>query len=129
LSYTDIIDLYNSHDISIQVSKHEGLGLGFYESLSMKIPVITLDTPPHNEIIQNDINGWIIPCHYKKMTDNKDALLESAYFNPCDLANKLLEIYENKTQNLEKISKSLVDDYHERLSIDIFRDKFINSLN
>lgn len=92
LSYNKIQELYQQSHISIQVSKHEGLGLGFYEAISHNVPVITLNTPPHNEIIKDNINGFIIPCHYRPMTDNKDPLFDSAYFDPQDLANKIKEI-------------------------------------
>src|SRR4051794_31278408 len=42
LSYEDIINYYYNNHICIQVSKHEGLGLGFYESLATGTPVLTL---------------------------------------------------------------------------------------
>jgi len=129
LSYQDILNLYNEHDISIQVSKHEGLGLGFYEALMSETPIITLDTPPHNEIVKEGINGWVLPCYYKKMTDNKDPIFDSAYFNASDLANKILEIYESKDVLLPKLRESLSKDFKERLDISIFEQKFIKSLN
>lgn len=120
LSYSDILNLYYEHDVSIQVSKHEGLGLGFYEAISSGTPVITLDTPPHNEIIKDNVNGWLLPCYYKEMTDNPMSLIKSAYFNPIDLTNKIL--------TCENISLSLMIDYENRLKYDIFEKKFINSL-
>lgn len=51
LPYNEIINYYQKSHVSIQVSKHEGLGLGFYESLMTGTPVLTLNTPLHNEII------------------------------------------------------------------------------
>ncbi|MBP7652742.1 glycosyltransferase, partial [Candidatus Dependentiae bacterium] len=44
LFFHDIINLYYDSHISIQVSKHEGLGLGFYEALATGTPVISLNT-------------------------------------------------------------------------------------
>lgn len=123
LTYSSILNLYYEHDISIQVSKHEGLGLGFYEALSTGTPIISLDTPPHNEIILDNINGWLIPCYYKEMTDNPVSLIKSAYFNPIDLGNKMLEILDNKD-----IYKSLLHDYETRLKYNIFEERFINSI-
>jgi glycosyltransferase involved in cell wall biosynthesis len=111
-----------------QVSKHEGLGLGFYESLQTGTPIITLDTPPHNEIIKDSINGWIIPCHHKKMTDNQDGLIESAYFNPQILADKIIEITNNK-ETLGNLFQKLINDYISRFDINLFINRFISSLN
>lgn len=127
LKYSEILNLYYTHHISIQVSKHEGLGIGFYEALSTGTPIITLDTPPHNEIVRDGINGWIIPCSYKKMIDNKDPIFYSAYFNPIDLAKKINEIIEKN--DLSSIIKTLLVDYTNRLSITKFREKFINAIN
>lgn len=126
LKYSDIINLYHTHDISIQVSKHEGLGLGFYEGCATGTPIITLDTPPHNEIIKDNVNGWIIPCYYKKMTDNTDPIFDSAYFNPAVLASKIIHIVK---KNLHiNINKSLMIDYSNRLDIESFIRRFLDSI-
>lgn len=129
LSYTDIIDLYYNSHISIQVSKHEGLGIGFYESLATGTPVITLDTQPHNEIIINDVNGWTIPCFYKTMADNKDPLFESAYFDPNVLAKKICEIIDNFDKSYFPLTDKLMIDYVDRLHINNFKPVFFNSIN
>ena len=126
LSYEEIKKLYLTHHINIQVSKHEGLGLGFYESINLGTPVITLNTPPHNEIIIDNINGWIIDCNFKEMTDNSDPLYGSAYFDTNDLANKIIEV-SNKEVIL-KVINSLHNDYKTRLNYETFKKRFINEL-
>lgn len=128
LTYDNILNLYGNHHISIQVSKHEGLGLGFYEALITGTPIITLDTPPHNEIILNNINGWIIPCTHKPMTDNNNGLIESAYFNPIILADKIIEIASDP-QILQTVTNTLVNDYINRLDITIFTNRFVKALS
>jgi glycosyltransferase involved in cell wall biosynthesis len=127
LSYDDIINLYHEHHVSIQVSKHEGLGLGFYEALLTQTPIITLDTPPHNEIVIEGINGWVIPCYYKTMTDNTDSLIKSAYFDPVNLANKIIYISKNRLI-IQQIYSKLLMDYDKRLSGDKFCKKIIKAL-
>jgi glycosyltransferase involved in cell wall biosynthesis len=128
LKYSDIIDLYYSHHVSVQVSKHEGLGLGFYEAINTGTPIITLNTPPHNEIVLNNVNGWVIDCYYKPMKDNKDPLFESAYFEPIKLADLFaqlggnLDIYRN-------ILSSLMMDYMKRIHISKFRTEFLEGIN
>ena len=128
LSYTEIMNLYYSHHVSIQVSKHEGLGIGFYESLSTGTPIITLDTAPHNEIVIDNVNGWIIPCYYKTMTDNKDPIFESAYFDPKHLAKKIYDISIN-FNTYDELIKKLMIDYIDRLHIIHFKNRFLESLN
>lgn len=126
LSYEEIVDLYHNNHITIQVSKHEGLGLGFYESLASGTPVITLNTPPHNEIIVHQINGWIIDCYYEKMTDNTKSLFDSANFYPEKLAELICSITKNKLQN---VLNTLHLDNQNRLNYHLFENKFIESLN
>ena len=126
LSYKDIINFYHTHHIGIQVSKHEGLGLGFYEGVSTGTPVLTLKTPPHNEIIVDDVNGWSIDCYYKKMTDNKDPLFGSAYFDPEIFAKKVIEISNKET--IMKVITSLKEDLKGRLNIKTFGLRFYNEL-
>jgi glycosyltransferase involved in cell wall biosynthesis len=129
LPYKKIIDLYYEHHISIQVSKHEGLGLGFYEALGTGTPVITLSVPPHNEIVRDGINGWIVDSYYKKMEDNNDSLIESAYFDPKKLSNKISLLLENFDINYTNVIRGLVADHSERLHIDKFRERLFSSLN
>lgn len=128
LRYDEIINLYYDNHISIQVSKHEGLGLGFYEALATGTPIISLNTPPHNEIIIEGVNGWILDCFYKDMTDNNNSFIKSAYFDPLILCNKILNIVENKN-NLQNMFKTLLMDYNKRLSGDVFINKFLEALN
>lgn len=125
LPYSEVIAKYYTHHIVVQVSKHEGLGLGFYEAISTGTPVLTLDTPPHNEIIKEGINGWIVNCYHKKMEDNKDPLFDSAYFDPKVFSDKLLEI---TPQNYLPILETLKYDYDTRLSLPSFSERFMNAI-
>lgn len=128
VSYKDIINLYYDHHVSILVSKQEGLGLGFYEALATGTPVLTLDTQPHNEIIKENINGWLIPCHYKKSDDNDGALFDSAYFDVNVLANKIADISNSYLNSYESLYELLVNDYNNKFSNLVFRNNFINAI-
>ena len=126
LAYEQIIELYYEHHIVIQVSKHEGLGLGFYEALATGTPIITLNTPPHNEIVINEINGWLIECYYKKMNDNTNPLFDSAYFYPEIFCNLLNLITHEKIIN---IVQTLHVDNQKRINHLIFEKKLIMAIN
>lgn len=131
LTYSDITELYLKSHISIQVSKHEGLGLGFYEALHYITPVLTLDIAPHNEIILDGINGWTIPCIQTKMIDNGDPLYDSAIFDPNILANKISNILDNTKfeSYYNNIIDKLREDYNSRLNFDSFVNRFTDSLS
>jgi hypothetical protein len=94
LTYSDILNLYNQNHLSIQISKHEGLGLGFYESCFMNTPVITLDAPPHNEIIHHQKNGWLLPCYLKRdeKPENPFSIIEQTQINKFEVETKIKEI-------------------------------------
>ena len=127
LSYSEILDLYQNHSVVIQISKHEGLGLGFYEALSSGTPVLSLNAAPHNEIIKDNMNGWIIQAKFEKMEDNPMSYLMSAYCESDDFAKKIVEIAQNNA--IEYATDTLRKDYNERLSREIFVDKFISALS
>lgn len=98
LTYEKIIELYKNSDVFIQVSKTEGLGLGFFESLANNIPVLTLNCSPHNEII-NDKNGWITNCYFKENTENDKSFVQHAHFNENDLTTQFLTISKKEIDN------------------------------
>lgn len=128
LTYEQIINLYYEHHISIQVSKHEGLGLGFYEALSTGTPIITLNVPPHNEIVIDNVNGWTIESFFKKMEDNKDGLIGSAYFDPQVLSQKLSDIVSDFYDTYNNIIAKLINDHNNRLNNNNFKQKLYNSI-
>lgn len=99
-SYSEIINIYQYHDIFIHFGSHEGLGLGFYESLACGTPVLTIDTPPNNEIIKNNVTGWTIKSNKYTLTDNPEAIILGDMFNEIDFKNtihKIIETYDRKT--------------------------------
>jgi glycosyltransferase involved in cell wall biosynthesis len=127
LSYQDILDLYHKHDVTIHVSSHEGLGIGFYESLATGTPVISLDTQPHNEIIIDNITGWLIPKYYLPMTDNTDSLIHESHFHTDDLCQKIVQLTQNNELKYFDHQK-LKDHFDFHLSDKVFEQKFKNCL-
>lgn len=97
LTYKEICQLYIDHDISIQISKHEGLGLGFYESLYLATPVLTLDTPPHNEIVIHNKYGWCMQCSKSGNNEVKNGLVSEAIVSNGTLAYWLRKIVVDRS--------------------------------
>ncbi|WP_454914182.1 FkbM family methyltransferase [Variovorax gossypii] len=90
LSRTEIHQLYEEHDASIQVSSHEGLGLGFYESICHSTPILSLDATPHNEIVLEGRTGWLIPASPTPIPDNSEAIVEAWRFETSDLTSRIV---------------------------------------
>ena len=106
-SYKEIINKYIENDICIHLGSHEGLGLGFYESLYTGTPIITLDWTPNNEIIIDKINGWIIKCNYSKVNDNNNSMIQMAILNETDLIIKIVEILSNINSTIDIINNTI----------------------
>ena len=100
MSYKEIIDKYIENDIFIHMGTHEGLGLGFYESLYCGNPILTINCIPNNEIIINNINGWLIECKYEEPNDNNDAIINMSVIDEKILQNKIEYIIINKDKTL-----------------------------
>jgi glycosyltransferase involved in cell wall biosynthesis len=101
LSYKNIIDKYIENDIFIHMGSHEGLGLGFYESLYCGTPILTMNWIPNNEIITNNINGWLLNCDYSNIYDNDNSLINQGIINEESLKIKIIEILNsNNTINI-----------------------------
>jgi len=124
-TYGEIIKKYQTTHINIQVSKHEGLGLGFYESIATGTPVLTLDTAPHNEIIINGVNGWYIKCEYEDMNDNTDGLVQSAIFKQNDLESKIEFLAKNLSE-VTSIIKNVKKNFDKRFNAETISNKFLD---
>jgi hypothetical protein len=117
--------LYADHDVSIQVSSHEGLGLGFFESLQKLTPVISMNAAPHNEFIEHNISGILIDCQSMDVDDNKHSIVNAWNFNDEDLCNAILEINKDKVSQLVQ---NIYDLYNLKFSESAFLIRLDNAL-
>lgn len=127
-SYAEIVQLYKEHDIFIHMGDHEGLGLGFYESIACNTPVLTIDTPPNNEIIKEKYNGWLIPCDYEKLSDNNEGITKKAKITTQSIKTKLSQIIStyHRSTSLELTSKDYVSRFHPKNYLDAWK-RFLNN--
>jgi glycosyltransferase involved in cell wall biosynthesis len=108
--YKEISEIYKKHDIFIHFGGQEGLGLGFYESLKCGTPVLTLDCPPNNEIIQHDITGWLVKTTKHKIKYNSESVIMEDIFDREDFIKILHHIIN--TYDCEKIYKNIKNIKH-----------------
>ena len=114
-----------THNISIQVSSHEGLGLGFYESISKLCPVISLNGKPHNEIIKEKVTGFLIKTKTISVPDNDDSLVSALDFNVKDLKDKIIEI---RKSNIHLILQSSFNFYNEKFTSSMLKSRLSSAL-
>jgi FkbM family methyltransferase len=125
LSRDEILDLYEEHDVSIQVSSHEGLGLGFYESLCRSTPVLSLDSPPHNEIVLEGKTGWLIPARSTHVADNEKAVVEAWRFNTNDLTSRIVLLNQ---EAIDRVTLSTGAIYKTRFDEVALLTRFLQAL-
>lgn len=92
-------DLYNEYALFVMTSYYEGLPLVLLEAQESKLPIVSFDCPTGpSEIIENDKNGFIIPCYNTEL-----------------MANKICELLEdsNKRLGFSKFSQINIDKFNK----------------
>lgn len=104
LGHAEIMDLYIKSDVSIQVSSHEGVGMGFYESIAAATPVISLDVPPHNEVVLEERTGWLLQAQFVSLPDNDDPVSRAALFHAELLAEHLVSLTQDQVEHMIRLT-------------------------
>lgn len=92
--------LYAASDICTATSIREGFGLNLVESLASGLPVVATDNRGHRMIVENGINGYLVPINdSKKMAEliiKAIGKMDVSSYNldKYDINNVLTEIYD-----------------------------------
>jgi glycosyltransferase involved in cell wall biosynthesis len=62
LSHDKVLDCMNEHDVFVFPSLFEGFGLVITEAMSQGVPVITTDRTAGPDLIEDGVDGWIVPA-------------------------------------------------------------------
>lgn len=62
LSHEQVLACMREHDVFVFPSLFEGFGLVITEAMSQGVPVITTDRTAGPDLIQDGIDGWIVPA-------------------------------------------------------------------
>ncbi|WP_081996453.1 glycosyltransferase [Luteibacter sp. 9133] len=119
LSRDDIMDMYEEHDVSIQVSSHEGLGLGFYESVSRNTPVVSLKAPPHDEIVLQNHTGWLIPAWPCPPADNDQSIVPAWRFHTSDLAFQIIMLDKRQVEEVMEHCPAIYTKYFDETALSL----------
>lgn len=80
----DVVDLLNDTDIFLVVSRIEGVPVVILEAMSMGIPVISTNVGAISEVIENNVNGFLI-----NLAKSNDDLAKS-------FESKILDLIEGR---------------------------------
>ncbi len=101
-----LIELYRSCHVSILPSKWEGIGIPFIESLSLGLPVITVDAPPMNEWVKDGFNGLLARVLRWEQRKDRKLLVKGAIVDAPDLSKKMLKLTDGKL--IERFGRNAV---------------------
>ena len=92
---SQLIHYYKEADVVLLPSRWEGNGLPFMEASALGRPIITVDAPPMNERVEDEINGRV--CKVIEMEEQQQGIfVKSAEIDIVDFAYKMIEVSENK---------------------------------
>ncbi len=131
LNDLEIASLYLSHDVSIQIPSHEGIGIGFYESISLGTPVVTIDSSPHNEVVVPNRSGWLLPATSIVLPDNPYGVVGAANLLPGTLTNFLIELeFEDLLNTTTETKKFYQENFsNQQFSLKLLPNLFSKHLN
>lgn len=113
----DLYDRYHNYSFLVMTSRFECYPMVLLEAMANKLPMISFDIPGSNDIIENDINGYLINC-----------------FDAQEMANKIDELIESeeKRARLSKANKNLLNNHSVDTIVDLWNkviDEVIDEKN
>jgi colanic acid/amylovoran biosynthesis glycosyltransferase len=109
----DVLDWYkdNNATVFVNLSSSEGVPVSIMEAISMKLPVIATDVGGTREIVENDVNGYLLPmeCTPKDVAERLmkiNSMENMQYKNMCENAFQIW----NERCNAEKLYKEFAVD-------------------
>ena len=98
---SDVENLYAMADICTPTSIREGLGLNLIEAMASNLPVVATDNRGHRTIIEDGVNGFLVPLDNEEMYTEKIKEL----INDKVLCEKFIE---NSKSTTEKFTSDAV---------------------
>lgn len=103
---TDVPQLLSISDIVLSASKREGLPVNVIEAFASGIPVIALNCRGMSDLIENDINGYIVST--KKEMENKIILLKNNKTKRDEISkNNKIKAQKFNVETLVKITNEI----------------------
>lgn len=93
LTSSELNALYKLCRVYVLPSYTEGLGLSMLEALRFNKPVVAVDAPPFNEVIEDGSTGILIPYEEVQWFNYEDKIkFKMHVYNKCDLAEAIIKI-------------------------------------
>ena len=115
-SRTDVDDILNQNDIFCLISNYEGLPISIIEAMRAEMPIIASDVGGVNELVQDGVNGLLIPRgNIFELVDKLKYILEHK-----DLIKSMGEasrkIYEEE-YTADRMNQKILSIYNEVIAV------------
>lgn len=108
--YLDVYEFFSQLDLFVLPSLWEGLPTVILESMASGVPVIGTNIPGTNELIQNGVDGWLVPPK-----------------NPQALAEKIISVLRSSHLREAAVQRGYLK--AEQYTMDKIADQYINLFN
>lgn len=114
IKQSELINYYHASDVYVSSSCHESFGKVLVEAMASGLPVVATATTGSQEIITNEVNGFLVPVRDEKALAKKILYL----LNEPEKANEMGEAGRKmvmKRFDQQKIIKKIIQFWHDIL--------------
>lgn len=124
LTSEELIELYKKADCFVYPSKWDTIGICMLESLSCGTPVLTTNSPPMNEYINNGLNGQLVKSTYAEYPGISIGVSE---VDEDSIKNKMhIFLNESLYKIMQKNSRKVIEELYD---IEKNRNIFLNFID
>lgn len=116
--------LYHKGDVYVYPTYLEGLGLTIYEALSCGLPVITTNSPPMNEIVNDEVGKLV---DVEKFVSRSDGYYWPLSYCSKDSLIKSMEFYINNKNKMREFQQKARNYAVRKLNWEDRKDQVLNA--
>ena len=115
-SRTDVDDILNKNDIFCLISNYEGLPISIIEAMRAGMPIIASDVGGVNELVQDEVNGFLIPRgNISELVDKLKYILEHKKLIK-SMGEASRKIYEEE-YTADRMNQKILSVYNEVIAV------------
>lgn len=115
-SRTDVDDILNQNDIFCLISNYEGLPISIIEAMRAEMPIIASDVGGVNELVQDGVNGFLIPRgNISELVEKLKCILEHKELIKF-MGEASRKIYEEE-YTADRMNQKILSEYNEVIAL------------
>lgn len=109
----EMAELYRQSDVALLPSQWEGLGLTFIEALASGLAIVTVDAPPMNDYVWQELNGY--KCAVEMRPPPRTIQVERATIDMGDYVTAIEALYRDpeRAREMGYNSREIAEAYYD----------------